>query len=200
MGYILRLGDVEELREIGKTLTEDVELNDSERALIAVVALAPRYHTDLRRVLTWLSAPEKNSDLASSSGKFLWDFGAELKWNLRDSNHEFDQTGESGYPIFLWPNVERCRSILSPICQFILDRIWEFQEGDTELRDAIPIQICEREQCGNFTMPKRQGRKRFCSDQCRALAFQGSRTDWNDYMRKYRKVRAQKAKAKGRTN
>ena len=186
---IFSLTDVDELQEAGKALSEDIEVSDKERAVLGVVALAPRYHEAFRRVLTWLSAPEKNSDLAKDAGKFLGNFSAELKWTLRDANDEFDQTGEDGFPIFLWPSLEYCRSIASPICQFILDRIWEFQEGDIELRNAIPVQICEREQCGNFTLAERQGRKRFCSNQCRALAFQRSRPDWNEYMRQYRKVK-----------
>jgi hypothetical protein len=189
VGYMLRLKDVDEVREIGKDLSQGVEVTDTQRALLGVVVLAPRYHEAFRRVLSWLSAPKKNSALARDAGKFLGGFSAELKWTLRDANDEFDETGEEGYPIFLWPNVEHCRSILSPICQFILDRIWEFQEGGTELKEAIPIEVCEREGCGNFTLPERRGRRRFCSDKCRALAFQRSRGDWNEYMRKYRKLK-----------
>ena len=125
----------------------------------------------------------------------MWTHSEGLRLALKDGNVDFHE----GNQIFFWPILEKCSSIMSPICRFLVDQIWQFQEGHLTLRETIPVQICEREGCGNFTLAERVGRKRFCSNQCRALAYQGSREDWNEYMRNYRKLREQrKGKIKSR--
>ena len=177
-----RIVDVDEVREYaGSTKDEAIKA--------ALRYWAEQYHSVFRSALTWLCRPDKHPELADNAAQFLWRHSEGMRWGLKYANHKFDETGNEGDPIFLWPMLEHCRSIMSPICRFLIDRIWEFQEGRLALQEAIPLQICERDGCGNFTLAERQGRKRFCSDRCRALAYQGSRDDWNAYMRKYRKLR-----------
>ena len=103
------------------------------------------------------------------------------------SDTDFGETpGNGSYP-FYFERVVKFHSLLGPICNFIV------KEADDSIEQA-PVRICEREGCGKFTVPERTGRKKFCSDQCRALSYQGSRTDWNKYMRDYRKTVKSKRK------
>ena len=104
---------------------------------------------------------------------------------------------------FIWIKLDRCPSAMHPLYRYILDRILQVQRGELSAREAFPIAICEREECGQFMLLRRPLRKRFCSDRCRALVSQRSRSrdDWNKYMRDYRKtVREGKARPKKKTN
>ncbi len=89
---------------------------------------------------------------------------------------------------------------MSPICKFLVDRIRQFQDGELDLAEAIPIRICDRPGCGRFKLPKRQTDKCFCSGTCRSADYQSNRPPKSkrDYMREYRKTIAKMSKIKPR--
>ena len=60
--------------------------------------------------------------------------------------------------------------------------------GGEALMEVIPIGLCERSGCGRFFLIERAGRGRFCSDKCRAGAYQDKLTKEQRAarMRKYR--------------
>jgi len=97
---------------------------------------------------------------------------------------QFDEDSEDYYPFYFVREVG-FHSILGPLCKFIVDELEDSGE-------IAPVRLCERVGCGKFMVSERRGRKRFCSDQCRALSFQRSREDWTEYMRRYRKLKAQR--------
>jgi hypothetical protein len=154
---------------------------------------ATKYLPDFRKLLTWLCLPNERPVPGSSFGfpstpaQFLQAHSSSVRWDFEHSYEDFDETGENGYPIFLWATSNGCDSIMGPICKFILERIWQFQEGPLRLHEAIPIRICEREGCGKFLVPARADRKKFCSKECLQLSHPPRSGDENrDYMRVYR--------------
>jgi len=56
--------------------------------------------------------------------------------------------------------------IADPICDFILNEYQRYRDG--EYREPVPILVCTNPDCGKLVMPKRIGRKAFCSDECKA--------------------------------
>lgn len=146
-----------------------------------------QYQQELREVLTWLTAPKQHRDLGAKVMRFLQENDRGLSFDISDPNYEFDESGNDGYPIFFWPSLHRCDSIMSPICKFLIARMWQFQEHDSALSEAIPIRLCERQGCNKFKLPQRQRARCFCSDKCRARSHQ-EKTDWAAYMREYRKT------------
>jgi hypothetical protein len=85
-----------------------------------------------------------------------------------------------------WP--EPCESVIAPVCKFILEQIERHDIGGEPLRDVIPIGLCKRSGCDRFFVSERTGRGRFCSDKCRAGAYQEKLTKEQRAarMRKYR--------------
>jgi hypothetical protein len=78
--------------------------------------------------------------------------------------------------------------VIAPVCKFILEQIERHDIGGEALSDVIPIGLCERSGCGRFFLIERAGRGRFCSDKCRAGAYQEKLTKEQRAarMRKYR--------------
>jgi hypothetical protein len=146
--------------------------------------LATRYRPDIRRILTWLSAPDRHRELAPHAVNFLRLHGTGIKMHL-EGNPSFDATETGGPLVFEWPDL--CVSVVSPVCKFILDQI-ELHDPGKKQRDVIPIGMCERPGCGGFFVIERVGRGRFCSSKCRAGAYQDkmTREEKAARMRKYR--------------
>jgi len=160
---------------------------------------AIRYQPIIKGLLRWLVYPNEKTlvDIAPTLEPTNFaDFGDDrlllppsealltpvgfLNTELHDRRlQEPPDSDFDAYP-FYFKSVVNFHSFAGPICYFIVNELDEFGE-------RAPVRICEREGCGKFTVPERTGRKRFCSSQCRALSYQGSRSDWNEYMRKYRK-------------
>lgn len=152
----------------------------------------------LRLLLRWLARPQEKTLIPVDNGVGRPEMkvhpvdilNSELSnTSLQEptSDTDFGETPGSGSYPFYFERVVKFHSLLGPICDFIVRELDESGE-------QAPVRICEREGCGKFTVPERTGRKKFCSDQCRALSYQGSRTDWNKYMRDYRKTVKSKRK------
>jgi len=157
---------------------------------------AIRYQPEFRKVLTWLCSPVAHSNLGTDAARLLHLHNEGLSLDIDFANDKFDETGNDGSPIFFFPALNSCESILSPICRFLVDHIWRFQEGDLPLRDAIPIRICARTGCNQFKLPERRKQTCFCSDRCRSASYQSKRPrgQKSAYMRQYRKTLASMSK------
>jgi hypothetical protein len=152
--------------------------------------LLKQYQTEFRSLLTWLCLPDKHPDLGSAAARFLHDGYAGISWDIWEANTDFDETGNKGFPLYFWPSLNHCRSIVSPICSFIVDQIREFHEEDASRIEAIPIRCCDRAGCNRFKLPERQRGKCFCSDVCRARSYQQKKSPESKrrYMREYRQT------------
>jgi hypothetical protein len=148
------------------------------------------YQPEFKNLLRWLCAPNEHLDLGRPAVQFLQRHREGLVVDLGFPNNEFDETGERGYPIFFWESIVSCASIMSPICDFLVERIRRFEEGEIALREAIPIRICDRAGCNKFKLPERQKDRCFCSSACRATDYQSKRLPEQRaaYMRNYRKT------------
>jgi hypothetical protein len=163
---------------------------EEEEAWMASIRLSAMRHQDeLRKVLTWICAPKENVDLAHDAVDFLQRGCDGISWRL-DFNNEFDEAGEDGYPIFFFRFLERCESVVSPVCVFLRDRLWEFQEGDLPLTEAVPIRMCANPGCGRFKLPERDRTPCYCSGRCRSAHFQRNKSadDKAERVRGYRKL------------
>jgi hypothetical protein len=188
-----------EFEEIGsqrKLTGEPIEEIFKQKAL--------RYQSDVRKLLFWLCKPNVETKiilenrpgcppLFVSPVEYLNGEVHQVHWRLEEVDTNFDEDSRDLFPFYFERTVEH-PTIIGPICSFLVEQL-EPRFGNES--GQAPIRICEREGCGRFTLPERKGRKRFCSDQCRAMAYQGSREDWNEYMRRYRKLKAQR-KRKGK--
>ena len=147
---------------------------------------ALKYPDRLRKLLRWLSAPDKHPQLASESIEFLRENACGVKENFfREDETNFDEQSTDYFPVFYRKQVTYA-TIMSPLCRFISHQIERYHVGELSLSEAVPIRACKREGCEKFILPQRAGRKDYCNDRCRARDYQHNRTDWNEYMRRYR--------------
>lgn len=167
---------------------EDVEACLDMKEGAPLNDLETRYRADIRRVLTWLSDPDQHSELAARTARFLGVYGASVKMAI-SANPTFDSEDADEPLLMEWP--EPCESVVAPVCKFILDQIESHDIEGEALRDVIPIGLCGRSGCGRFFVRERAGRGRFCSDKCRAGAYQEKLTKEQRAarMRKYRATR-----------
>jgi hypothetical protein len=136
-------------------------------------------------VLAWLSAPDQHSDLAVRAARFLRMYGTGIRMDI-SANPTFEGDDADEPLLMEWP--EPCESVIAPVCKFIIEQIERHDIGGEALRDVIPIGLCGRSGCGRFFVRERAGRGRFCSDKCRAGAYQEKLTKEQRaaHMRKYR--------------
>jgi hypothetical protein len=147
---------------------EDLEGCSDIKAGTSLNDLEARYRADIRRVLTWLSSPDRHRELAARASQFLSDYASGVRMHI-SANGGYKADADD--PLILeWP--DSCQSVIAPVCKFILEQIERHDIGGELLRDIIPIGSCERAGCGRFCMIKRKGRKKFCSDKCRAGRYQ----------------------------
>jgi hypothetical protein len=164
---------------------EDIEQCRDVKSGASLNVLAARYRPDIRQVLTWLSAPALHRKFAAYAAEFLGLHGSGIRMCI-NGNTSFDGTDPQEPLVSEWPDA--CESTLSPICKFILDQIERHDTGGKNLRDVIPIGMCERARCGRFFVIARVGRRRFCSSKCRVGANLDKMTlqEKASRMRKYR--------------
>jgi len=119
---------------------------------------------------------------------FLIEHGQrELEQYDFDPNDEFDDTGNTGYPLFFWKRSASFHTIVQPIAHFIYERLEQYHDRTMELPAAVPIVLCKRDGCGRISVIQRRT-KDFCSPSCRTLQRQKDKAeDHAAYMRKYRK-------------
>lgn len=134
--------------------------------------LAAHYRADVRRVLDWLSAPDRDKVSAARAARFLKLHGACINMFV-DANTNYKADADEPL-VTQWPGT--CESVVAPVCKFILDQIERHDTGGEGLRDVIPIGLCGRSGCGGFFLIERVGRKRFCSPKCKARANQDKLT------------------------
>jgi hypothetical protein len=193
---------LESFSDVRATAGRGAGQNYSKALLLSFPLLCTKYQPDLKRLLTWLCAPQQHKDLSSEAITFLGNQarGVDTRPDFSDAN--FDENTRGHCPFYYWKTVQY-QSLMSPICQFIFDRIERYQDWldriprypDEKLKDddenerekAVPIRMCERPGCGKFLVPQRVGRKRFCSKTCLVLANPGRTVGENrDYMWLYR--------------
>jgi hypothetical protein len=186
---------------IGGVLDDLKQCDDAQgQDIVAVVesrVLEERYRPEIKRVLTYLAAPDRYGNLAAQAAEFLRQHGTEIKMHIGSSGFN----PEDGLLISeYWP--ERIGSVVSPVCKFILDQIERHDEGREPLREVIPIGLCDRPGCGRFRIVKKQRKGNvFCSDLCRANFSQANKSKEEKAadMRDYRAtVKERRAKKKGR--
>lgn len=156
--------------------------------------LEERYRPEIKRVLTYLAAPERHGDLAAQAVEFLRRHGTEIKMHI--GSNGFDPEGGLLISQY-WPN--EIGSVVSPVCKFIIDQIERHDEGHEPLREVIPIGLCDRPGCGKFRIIKKQRKgNMFCSTLCRANFSQAnkSKEEKAAYMKKHRATVKRRAKKK----
>lgn len=149
--------------------------------------LAIRYRSDIRRVLTWLADPVQHTELSPRAARFLSVYGTGIRMDV-SANPVFEGKDVDEPLLLEWPGP--CESVIAPVCKFILEQIERHDIGGEPLREVVPIGLCGRSGCHRFFLIERAGRGRFCSDKCRAGAYQDSLTKEQKAarMRKYRRT------------
>ena len=177
-----------EMRDISEVecLAKDRQIQTEE----SVRLWAVKHQPDFKKVLLWLCAPREHGALAPNAIQLLQQHSNGIRWKIEPTNDNFDATEKDGIPVFYFKHVARCVSIMAPICVFLCERIEQFQDGGRELREAIPIRVCDRPGCGKFKLPERQKEKCYCSGKCRSADHQSQKSlqEKAEYMAMYRKL------------
>ncbi len=148
------------------------------------------WHEGFCTMLTWLADPNGcPTQIREKSLRFLLDHGGEgaIKFDIRPSD-AFDETGDQGVPFLFWKDIDSFRSILSPVANFIFDRLEQYHTAPSTFafNEAVPVVICKRSACHKFVFLER-GTKDFCSSSCRTLYRQEMKPEEHaKYQRKYR--------------
>lgn len=137
----------------------------------SVEVLVAKHQQDIRNVLRWLSRPGQvgDPDAAKDALVFLRRNVESIKWEFH-VNDSFDPN-RRGAAFYVAMPME-FPSIMSPFCLFIWRQIGRYREGDGELKEVIPVELCERPGCGRFFIVERLRRGRFCGSNCRAMDWQ----------------------------
>jgi hypothetical protein len=147
--------------------------------------LERRHRVRITGLLMWIAAPEQHRELAVGAVDFLGKYGYGIRMNISPRNF---RVGNDEPLILQWP--DSCESVVSPVCRFILDQIELHDSEGADLTDVVPLGRCRRAGCDRFLVVERTGRGRFCSDSCRAKAYQAGLTKEQKAakMRKYRET------------
>jgi hypothetical protein len=182
-----------ELSDVG--LCDDAQ-GQREVAVVESRVLEKRYRPEIKRVLTYLAAPERYGNLAGQAVEFLRQHGTDIRMHIGSGG--FDP-GDRHLINEYWPDT--IGSVVSPVCKFILDQIQRHDEGREPLREVIPIGLCDRPGCGKFRIIKKQRKGHvFCSDLCRANFYQANKSKKAKaaYMKNHRATVKDRAKKKGK--
>jgi hypothetical protein len=165
--------------------------------------LCLHYHPQLKTLLTWLCEPQKHPELEIEAIEFLGKYASGVTVTPEVAGFNFDKSADDYFPAYYITRVDY-KLLMGPVCKFIFDRIERYHEWldtprpqskkkvteedeESEREKAVPIRICDRPGCGKFFVPRRVGRKKFCSDACVRQAQTPRSGDENrDYMRLYR--------------
>jgi hypothetical protein len=170
--------DIYQIQRATKVSTEDA---------FSIVAL--ELHPKMRGLLAWVADPNRMSPRERRAAlEFMLQHGEqELARYDFDPNDEFDDTANVGYPLFYWKRARSFETVMAPIARFVFERLEQYHEGDLPLEAAVPIILCRREGCGNFSVSQRRT-KDFCSASCRTRNRQKENAEAHaEYMREYRK-------------
>ena len=170
--------DVYRLQKMMKISVEDI-----------FSSIALKLQPQLRGLLSWIADPNRMGPAQRRAAlSFLLDHGEqELARYDFDPNDEFDDMGNVGYPLFYWKRPRSFETVMAPIARFIFERLEQYNEGELPLDEAVPIVLCKREGCGNFSVSQRKT-KDFCSASCRTRNRQKEKPEEHAaYMRRYRK-------------
>lgn len=129
---------------------------------------AIKYQSDFKSVVLWLV--RRKGKIGNKALSFLWGHAHAIKTRPHPSPHSLS------YGLSL---VDK-GSIASPICEFILAGI----DRHNSREEDIPLGICEN--CGQFMVIERQGRKKFCSKNCGVKDFYVAHGGAAKYMRDLR--------------
>lgn len=183
----------------------------------SLTELAEYYRSPLRDVLRWINSPKifsmmdaeefvPASMLNRDAANFLMEHSRSLRITLEPKlvlNKEREDA-----TILLRRDFSELGSVVTGVCQFILDQVDRHDLDGVPLAELFPFGLCEREGCGRFFYVQRVGRGKFCSDRCRAAVAKAKKPleDKAAYMKKYRAELARRAKraaaktaTKGRT-
>lgn len=149
------------------------------------------YQPEIRRLLSWLCDPKQGKDCRPAAFDFLTTHMEHIGFTRADP--AFDPTRpestrywkSDGEPKDDFPHrTLRYEDLADPICDFILNEHERYHDEEYErarkskFTGIAPIRFCDRPACDNLFMPERLGRKKYCSDVCRASRDQEERPDF----------------------
>lgn len=139
---------------------------------------ARHYQPEVKNLLTWLAAPREHPELKSAAIDFL---NAHIKEHTQVVEPLADRPSlppPSDRDLLFWLCPEYA-TLASLICNFIAS------ECD---RGRRLVRSCASKACGKLIVPKRVGRKLYCSPACGARAHQSQKSpeERRDYMWLYR--------------
>jgi hypothetical protein len=147
-----------------------------------LISLAVHYQKPLQEVFLWLCGPKSHPELRLQALKFL-----EVNAHGEDWHIDYDEDPIAGLgdfdkekgPFLYFVKEAKFASVMGPISKFILEYV-------DDPPKPLPIRICKRSGCNKLILPRRLGRKEYCSTRCCGLDHRPTTKENRDYMWLYR--------------
>jgi hypothetical protein len=164
------------------------EMREMNEGKISPVETLAGYQQPLRQILKWLALSEQPEEEQQDTFAFFVKVVQSIKWEF-DRNPKFDP--KRPFAAFWIKTPVQFPHILAPICEFLWRQAERYKVGDGDLKEILPIGLCDRPGCGRFRVIKthRTGHF-FCSNLCKASFHQSNKSNKAraEYMRKWRKT------------
>jgi hypothetical protein len=151
------------------------DVADIREGTQSYTALATKYQAEIKKVLFWLSKwPEKvDPELAKEALAILRHNVDAIEWEFH-VNDRLDASVRR--TAFYFELTVQYQLIASPISLFIWRQMERYRQSGGQLKEIIPLGLCDRPGCGRFRVVKnrREGRF-FCSNLCKATFHQNAK-------------------------
>jgi hypothetical protein len=159
---------------VQERLADAAQADTAHAKRAAFEVLARLYQLSVKVILTWLSNPTAYLHLADYSVRFISKLGPDIEMTSY-ANSEFDANNPNT-PL-TYQGMERCLSVLSPVCRFLQDQIERQEIWAEELREAFPFRTCDRPGCNRFRIVKiAQTGRFFCSPSCKVIFHRSNKS------------------------
>lgn len=162
------------------------------------------YQPATKTLLLWLCSDPKSrgwDDYRPNALRFLYEHCEHIRVTLGeipyalDNPEHFEESSKywevggeprNDSPLQVFTPSRIYKDIADPICDFVLAEYQKYRNGN--YKRSVPIFVCANPACEKLVMPHRIGKKKFCSDECKAARHREdvSQSERTDYQWLYR--------------
>lgn len=173
------------------------EMNGVLEGKLSATEVLMGHQQSLRQILKWLALAEQSETEKQEAFSLFVKTVQSIKWEF-DRNPKFDSKRPAS--AFWIKTPVQFPQVIAPLCEFLWRQVERYKSGDGDLKEILPIGLCDRPGCGRFRVIKthRAGHF-FCSNLCKATFHQSKKSnkDRAEYMRDWRETRDHLKSKKG---
>lgn len=155
------------------------------------------HQQSLRQILKWLALADQSEDEKQEAFAIFLKTVQSIKWEF-DLNPKFDSKRPSA--AFWIKTPVQFPQIIAPVFEFLWRQVERYRASDGDLKEILPIGLCDRPGCGRFRTIKTHRKGHFfCSNLCKASFHQSNKSNKAraEYMREWRETRDHLKSKKG---